>query len=218
MRIGLLAAFILVLAACSTPHHPASSSKPLDTPSMVAKAPEMTDEEFKNYIGGLAEQRLTAICGERQTLSSQFECVTDTVFRGFDTSGEAKRNCDANGSLDSLLRCAIIGSMGYQLAIDARLEQAENYNWQDPEAGLKDTLAALAKENVEACLQASLATIDTCVMDRVGKSFSLSDQQIASCTDTADSDKTLQCLIRIHLIQRFEAAIARMGNGDGQRA
>lgn len=48
MRIGLLAASILFLAACATPHHPASSSKPLDTPSMVAKVPDMTDEEFKN--------------------------------------------------------------------------------------------------------------------------------------------------------------------------
>lgn len=166
----------------------------------------------------MAEERLTATCGERQTLSSQFQCVSDAVFRGFDTSGEAKRNCDAKGSLDSLLRCAIIGSMGYQLATEAKLAPADNYNWQDPEAGLKDTLASLAKENVKACLQASLATIDTCVMERVGKSFSLSDQQIASCTDTTDSDKTLRCMIRIHLIQRFEAAIARMGNGDGQRA
>lgn len=185
---------------------------------MVERAPEMTDEEFKDYVGELTEDRLTAICGEHRTISSQLECVRDAAFRGFDPTGEAKRNCDAGLPMEGLLRCAVMGGLGYQLAIEARLDRAQDYNWQDPEAALKASFDSIARDAMKGCLEAPLAQIEACVFESIGSFLSLSEQQVSTCNDSTDSKKSLKCMLRVHLMQRFETAIDRMGSGDGQRA
>jgi hypothetical protein len=142
--------------------------------------------------------------------------VRDATLRGFDTTGEAKRNCDADAPLEPMLQCVVIGSLGYELATKA--EQAAGYNWADPEGAMEAAVQALATQTVSACMSVALSQIDGCVVQKVGQSFSLPEQVIAACTDDADSEKTLDCLMRAHVIQQFESAFQRMGPGPGQQA
>jgi hypothetical protein len=209
---------VFAIAACAGDNRTRLHSNTNYSGTAVARAPSMTDDEFKNYIGERAEQRLGEICGAHQTISRQFACVRDALFRGFDTTGEAKRNCESNAPIKKLMRCAIMGSLGYELATEAKLDQASNYNWTDPEAALKESLGTVAKQTLSSCMDVDLSAIDDCVINRVADSFSLSESQVGACTDEADTDMTLQCMIRVHLIQRFETAFQRMGPGAGQQA
>jgi hypothetical protein len=216
MRNFILMIAALALAACASE----TQSKPqgrLDNPATVAgRAPTMTEDELKNYISERAEERLLEICGEQRTISSQVTCVRDATLRGFDTSGEAKRNCDADAPLEAMLQCVVIGSMGYELATKAK--QASNYNWADPEGAMKAAVRALATQTVSACMSVALSQVDGCVVRKVGQSFAVPDQVVTACTDDADTGKSLDCLMRAHVIQQFESAFQRMGPGPGQQA
>jgi hypothetical protein len=184
---------------------------------MVERAPSLTDDEAKEYATELAEERVKAICRENRGLSSQMACVRDEIFRGFDTTGEARRNCDADAPIKELLRCAVLGSAGYEIALAARLPEAEDYNWQDPNAALRQTVRSLARAQVDSCMDGSISLMDQCFLDGIGAAFSLSQQQVATCTDETDQDKSINCLVRVYMVQLFESAVARMSPGEGVR-
>lgn len=209
---------ILAVAACAGQNQPRHQVVGENFGSAVVRAPFMTDDEFQDYISEHADKRLADICGIQRTLSGQFGCVRDALFRGFDTTGEARRNCDPNLPIERMMRCAIMGSVGYELAVGAKLEQASSYNWADPEAAFREALGIVAKQTVSGCLVVDLSKVDACVIQRVADSFSLTEDQVTVCTDVTNTDKTLQCMIRVHLIQRFETAFQRMGPGAGQQA
>jgi hypothetical protein len=209
---------ILAVVACAGQNQPRHQVTGDNLGSAVARAPFMTDDEFADYVSERADKRLADICGSQRTLSGQFACVRDALLRGFDTTGEARRNCDPDVPIERMMRCAIMGSVGYELAVDAKLEQASNYNWADPEAAFREALGIVARQTVSSCLVADLSKVDACVIQRVADSFSLSENQVTICTDVTNTDKTLQCMVRVHLIQRFEAAFQRMGPGAGQQA
>jgi hypothetical protein len=91
---------------------------------MAEKAASLTDDEAQEYAAELAKDRIVAICRESRGVAAQTTCVRDEIFRGFDTTGEAKRHCDADAPIGELRRCAIIGSFGYEIALAADLPLA----------------------------------------------------------------------------------------------
>ena len=170
----------------------------------------MTDDEVTDYAGNLAEERVKAICRDHRSYTAQLACVRDEVFRGFDTTGEAKRNCDRDAPMEDLLRCAIIGSAGYEIALAGRLPEADDYDWQDPNAAFSETLTSLSNAQVEACKDGSRSAREDCFVTGIGGTFSLTEQQIATCVDMDDLGESLHCIARVHLMQRVESAVARM--------
>ena len=213
MRTVFLLISVLLVAACASGNGSRSSS---GTPaSMLARAHTMTDDEVSHYIADLAAERLEALCQSHRSVTAQLECARDATFRGFDTTGEAIRHCDADAAFRDSLRCAVIGSLGYGLARAAEIP-ADDYNWTDPVAGLKETLSAVSRIHLQECVEGSISVADTCIVEKLGGTLALSTQQVATCTDKANLDNTVRCMLRIHLIQEFESAIARMGPGEGQ--
>ncbi len=218
MRMSLLGAIVVLLAACAGADQPRPPSGTGNFPSTAEKAASLTDDEAKEYATELAKERVVAICGESRGLAAQMTCARDEIFRGFDTTGEAQRHCDADAPIKDLLQCAVLGSFGYEIALAADLPQAADYNWQDPKAALKETVASLAKAQTDVCMESSLAEIEPCMVRGFGTAFSLTEQQVAACTDTSASGDSIDCLLRVFLVHRFESAVARMGPGEGQRA
>jgi hypothetical protein len=218
MRMGLLAAIVFLLGACAGADQSRPQSGAGNFPSMAEKAASLTDDEAKEYATELAKERVVAICSESRGLAAQMTCARDEIFRGFDTTGEAKRHCDGDAPVRELLQCAVLGSFGYEIALAADLPQATDYNWQDPKAALKETIASLANVQTDICMEGPLAQIDQCMLRGFGAAFSLTEQQVAACTDTSDSGDSIDCLVRVFMVQRFESAVARMGPGEGQRA
>lgn len=211
MRRVFLLIPLLLLAACAS----GAPSKSGTSESLVSRAPAMTDDEVADYVAELASERMEALCQAHQGVTAQLECAREVVFRGFDTTGEAKRHCDADASFRESLRCAILGSLGYGLARAAQIP-TDDYNWSDPSAALKDTVSAVSTTHLQECLQGSISAADSCIVERLGRTLSLSGQQVTTCTDKASLDNSVRCLLRIHLIQEFESAIARMGPGEVQ--
>lgn len=218
MRMSLLGAIIFLLAACAGADQSRPQSGAGKFPSMADKAASLTDDEAKEYATELAKERVVAICRENRGLAAQMTCARDEIFRGFDSTGEAKRHCDADAAIKELLQCAVLGSFGYEIALAADLPQAADYNWQDPKAALKETIASLADVQTDICMEGPLAQIEQCMLRGFGAAFLLTEQQVAACTDTSDSDDSIDCLVRVFMVQRFESAVARMGPGEGQRA
>jgi hypothetical protein len=213
MRMVLLLLSILLVAACASGNgSPSRSGTPA---SMLARAHTMTDDEVAHYIADLAAERLEALCRDHQSVTAQLECARDATFRGFDTTGEAKRHCDADAPFRESLRCAVMGSLGYGLARAAQIPTDE-YNWADPAAGLKETLSAVSKIHLQECLQGSISVADACIVQKLGGMLALSAQQVTTCTDKANLHNSARCMLRTHLIQEFESAIARMGPGESQ--
>jgi hypothetical protein len=208
----------LAVAACASGTQSKPPARIDDSASIAASVPTMTEEELKDYVSERAEERLLEVCGEERTISRQLTCVRDATLRGFDTTGEAQRNCDADAPLEPMLHCVIIGSLGYQLATEAKLEQASNYDWSDPEGAMKEAIESLATQTVSGCMAVPLSEVDGCVVQKIGRSFALSEQVVTACTDDADSAKSLDCLMRAHVIQQFESAFQRMGPGPGEQA
>lgn len=218
MRHWLAVLCILLLAACaggSPPGPKAASIRAHPGQSMVQRAPTLTDEEVVDYIAEAAEAKLKGICGARQTIRSQLACVREAVMQGFDTTGEARRHCDIEGSLDGVMECVMIGSLGYELALRANLEGSQDFNWRDTEGSLKGTVNELGSNVMRDCLKVDLDKVDGCVLDRIGTAFSLADGQVSACTDPADTDRSIDCLVRSFLLQSVEQALDRMGPGDG---
>lgn len=218
MRMSLLAAMILLLAACAGAEQSGPRSGAAILPSMADKAILLTDDEAKEYATELAKGRVVEICRENRGLAAQMTCARDEIFRGFDTTGEAKRHCDADVPIKELLQCAVLGSFGYEIALAANLPQAAGYNWLDPKAALKETIASLAKAQTDICMEGPLAQMEQCMLRGFGAAFSLTDRQVAACTDVSESDDSVDCLVRVFMVRRFESAVARMGPGAGQRA
>lgn len=183
--------------------------------SIADQAPSLTNDEARDYLAERTMRRINEICGQTANVPAQMMCVRDETFRGFDTTGEARRHCDMSVSLAELMRCAVIGSVGYELAVAAGLPDADAFNWQDPKAGLKHVVESLGRAQVEACGSRATTAFDQCILDGLATTFSLSDRQVATCTDTSDRRKSLGCLMRVYLIERFESGIARMGQDDG---
>jgi hypothetical protein len=213
MRTVLVLLSILLVAACASGSgSPSSSGAPA---SLVGRAHSMTDDEVSNYIADLAAERLEALCRQHRSVTAQLECARDAVFRGFDTTGEAKRHCDAEAAFRESLRCAVMGSLGYSLAQAAAIP-TDDFDWADPAAGLKATVAAVADVHLKECLQGSISAADACIVEKLGRTLALSGQQVTTCTDKTNLDNSVRCLLRTHLIQEFELAITRMGPGEVQ--
>ena len=217
MRNLIVLIAVLALAACAGGSQPKSQARLGNAADVAARAPTMSDDDLEDYISERAEQRLFDICGEHRTISSQMACVRDAILRGFDTTGEAERNCDADAPIEPMMHCVVIGSMGYELAIKANPGQAATYDWTDPEGAMEKTLGVLTEQTLSDCLNVALSKIDGCVMQKIGQSLALTDRVVTACTDDADSDKSLDCLVRAYVIQQFESAFQRMGPGPGQQ-
>ena len=78
---------------------------------------------------------------------------------------------------------------------------------------MKGAIESLATQTVSGCMGVALSKIDGCVVQKVGRSFALSEQVVTACTDDPDFAKSLDCLMRAHVIQQFESAFQRMGPG-----
>jgi hypothetical protein len=146
-------------------------------------------------------------------VTAQLECARDAIFRGFDKTGEAKRHCDADAAFKESLRCVVLGTLGYELARAAQIP-SDNYNWADPSAGLKEAASAISRIHLQECVQGAISAADACIVEKLGRTLTLSSQQVATCTDKTSLDNSMRCLLRTHLIQEFEMAVARMGSGE----
>jgi hypothetical protein len=213
MRTVFVLLSILLVAACASGN--GSPSKDGSPASLVARAPSMTDDEVADYVADLATERLEALCGQHRSVTAQLECARDAIFRGFDKTGEARRHCDADAAFKDTLRCVVMGSLGYELARAAQIP-ADDYNWADPSAGLKEAASALSRIHLQECVQGPISAADGCIVERLGRTLTLPDQQVTTCTDKASLNNSVRCLLRSHLIQEFESAVARMGPGEIQ--
>jgi len=213
MRHYLLLFGILVLAACAsnTPKGPA-----VTTQALLKRAPDMTEQEAIDYISDLAERKLNDVCRTRQTVRGQFDCVREAVLRGFDTTGEAERQCNFDKSFETALKCVIMGSLGYELARREELDIVKVFGWQDGEASLKTTIDQLGDKVVKECLEGGIAGIDTCLLARLGQTFSLPQSQVSACTDPANTEESINCLSRSFMLQHFGTSIEKMGAGEAQ--
>jgi hypothetical protein len=109
MRAVFVLLSILLVAACASGN--GSPSKSGTPSSMVARAPTMTDDEAATYIADLATERMEAVCGEGHGITTQLECARDALFRGFDTTGEAKRHCEPDAAFRDIMRCMDTASL-----------------------------------------------------------------------------------------------------------
>lgn len=217
MRHFLAALGVLLLAACAGTGS-ATKTQSLSFQSKVGEAPTMSDEEIKRYLTDLTGDQLKVVCRDRQTIRSQIECTREAIFRGFDTTGEARRNCKPDAPISELLGCVVIGSLVYDLVTKVELKEPDDFNWNSTDSAFKDMARSVGRTMIGKCLEGGLATVDTCYIESVGDLFSLTDAQIASCADESDSKASADCMLRIFFVQRFEQAIKRMGTGVGQSA
>ncbi len=213
MRRYLFLFGILVLAACASnaPKGPA-----VTTEALLERAPDMTEQEAIDYISDLAERKLNDICRTRQTVRGQFDCVREAVLRGFDATGEAERNCNFDKSFETALRCVIMGALGYELARREDLDIVKDFGWQDGEASLKTTIDQLGNKVIKDCLEGGIPGIDTCLLSRLGETFSLPQSQVSACTNPANTEESIDCLSRSFMLHHFTTSIAKMGAGEVQ--
>lgn len=211
MRTVLILLSILLVAACaSASGSPSKSGAPT---SMVGHAHSMTDDEVADYVADLATDRLETLCAQHRSVTPQLECARDAIFRGFDKTGEAKRHCNADAAFKESVRCVVMGSLGYELARAAQIP-SDDYNWADPSAGLKEAALALSRIHLRECVQGPISAADGCIVEKLGRTLTLSSQQVTICTDKTSLENSVSCVLRTHLIQEFETAVARMGSGE----
>jgi hypothetical protein len=213
MRTVFVLLSILPVAACASGN--GSPSGPGTPSSMSARAHTMTDGEVADYVADLATERLETLCGQHRSVTAQLECARDALFRGFDKTGEAKRHCDADAAFKESLRCVVMGSLGYELARAAQIP-SDDYNWADPSAGLKEAALALSRIHLQECVQGAISAADACIVEKLGRTLTLSDQQVTACTDKTSLDNSVRCVLRTRLVQEFESAVARMGPDEIQ--
>lgn len=211
MRTVLVLLSILLVAACASGSgSPSKSGAPT---SMAGRAHSMTDDEVVDYVADLATERLETLCGQHRSVTAQLECARDAIFRGFDKTGEAKRHCNADAAFKESLRCVVMGSLGYELARAAQIP-SDDYNWADPSAGLKEAALALSRIHRQECVQGAISAADACIVEKLGRTLTLSSQQVTTCTDKTSLKNSVGCVLRTHLILEFEMAVARMGSGE----
>ena len=75
------------------------------------------------HLTDLTGDQLQVVCRDRQTIRSQIECTREAIFRGFDTTGEARRNCKPDAPISELLGCVVIGSLVYDLVTKVELKE-----------------------------------------------------------------------------------------------
>ena len=213
MNVRILGtALLLFPSACAADQR---ARPPAAHDSMLERAPAMSDDEVVDYIADLAFERLREVCGDRAMMSSDMTCVRDALLRGFDTTGEAKRHCRSDDTFGTVMRCVVMGSIGYDFARAAQIP-VEDYNWDDPKAELKETVSTASRSHLQECLQSSIPEVDSCMAGKLGGTLSLSDRQVSACKDSTSLEKTVHCLSRTFLVRTFESAIGRMApNGVG---
>ena len=211
MRTVFVLLSILLVAACASGS--GAFSKPGAPSSVAGRAHSMTDEEVADYVADLATERLETLCGQHRSVTAQLECARDAIFRGFDKTGEAKRHCNPDAAFKDSLRCVVMGSLGYELARAAQIP-SDAYNWADPSAGLKEAASAITRIHLQECVQGAISAADACIVEKLGRTLALSSQQVTTCTDKTSLDNSVRCLLRTHLIQEFETAVARMEPGE----
>lgn len=215
-REVLAAGAVLLLAACAGASHPRGPIP--DFASRLDQAPNMSDDEVTDYITDLADERLTAICGDRQTLRTQRECIREAVYRGFDTTGLAREKCDSQTKLNLHFRCVVVGTLIQEMAARAKIDVADDLDWNASKEEFKEIARSAGDAIMSPCDDATLATLDRCLVERVGVLLALSEEQVTICTDETDTVQTKECLLHMFMIQHFETAIRRMGSGVGQGA
>jgi hypothetical protein len=215
MRQCLAVLVILFLAACASAGPNRTGS--ISFQSKVAEAPDMSEDEVKDYVTDLTVDQLENVCRERQTIRSQVECTREAVFRGFDTTGEARKNCKSDAPISELIRCVVLGSLIYDLVTKADPEDAD-FDWNGSNSMFQEMARSMGSKMADKCLEGGLAMVDKCYIESVGKMFALTDLQVASCADDNSSRAAADCMLRVFFVQRFEQAIKRMGVGVGQGA
>lgn len=218
MRIRLLATIVLacVVAACAGSKPARSPGAALSHQSMLARAPILSDDETIDYLSDAAVARFEEICGSRRGMADQLACLRESLLRGFDSTGEAARNCDASADIEPTLRCIITGTIGYELARRENLDAANDYNWDDGRVGLRSTVRQLRAKVVSDCATSGGADINACVLSRTGQAFALADSQVTLCSRADNMEFSIGCLLRSFMLQSIGGSIARMAVDDGQ--
>jgi len=207
MRTVVVLLSILLITACANGSgSPSKSGSPV---SMVGRAHAMTDDEVAKYVADVSVDRLKALCAAYRSKTAQLGCARDAMLRGFDTTGEAKRHCDADLALKETVHCVLMGTLGYEIARAADIA-ADDYNWSDPSAGLKEAASTLARKHFQECGPVA----DACILEKLGRTLNISQPQVAICTDKTDLKNSVGCLLRVHLVDVVESAIVRMGQGE----
>ncbi len=216
----LLAAALLLLSACATAGHGGgrTTARVPDFQSKVDQAPDWSDDQIIDYLSDLAETQLQDTCGGTQALRTQLDCVREAIYAGFDTTGEARGNCDDERQEEEFARCVIIGSMLYEAVAKAKPEAIADFDWKAPDAKQKTLARSLGKSVVDACLEGDLSILDRCFRDGVAEMFALTPSEAALCSGIAKSDDAVDCLLRVYTVQHFETAIRRMAAGTGKSA
>lgn len=217
MRHFLAAVGVLLLAAC-TGAGPTAKVQSVSFQSKVGAAPKMSHDEVKNYVTDLTADQLQVVCGDRQTIRSQIECAREAIFRGFDTTGEARRNCNPDMPAGDFMGCVVIGSLVYDLVSKVDPEATADFDWNSSDYVFKDMTRSAGRTIIDRCLEGGLATVDKCYIDSVANLFSLTDAQVTACADESNSKASAECMLRIFFVERFEQAIKRMATGVGQSA
>jgi hypothetical protein len=207
MRAVVVLLSVLLMAACASGS--GAPSKYTGTRSMAGRAHAMSDDEVARYVADLSLDRLQALCGAHRSMTAQRGCARDAMLRGFDTTGEAKRHCDPNLDLKETVHCVLMGTLGYEIALAAGMT-ADDYNWSDSSAGLKEAGSKLARKHFQECGPRANA----CILEKLSRTLNVSQQQVAICTDETELKESVGCVLRVHLVDVVESAVARMGQGE----
>jgi hypothetical protein len=217
-RIVVVAVLAGLLAACATSGAGSAPRKTGGFESKVEQAPDWDDDQLVDYISELAEDQLMQACGEMRTMRTQIACARTAIYQGFDTTGQAKVECDDIRAIEEFVRCVVLGSMMHDVLSRAAPEKLAEFDWQSSEAKLEDTGEELGHALAEKCLEGDLADIDGCFLDRIAQMFSLTPAQSDLCADFARTDDAADCMLRVFFIDHFETALRRMGQGSGRSA
>lgn len=185
--------------------------------SLLAQAPTLSNEETFDFLKDAAVRRLTVICQAGKTTMTQMACVRESLLRGFDSTGEAAKNCGADITSPATILCIISGAIGYEVALEADLDAARNYGWNDGRGGLRTALQQLRDKILGSCTGSKTSRFEACVLTGVASAFSLPETQLAICTQPNDRTQTLDCLLRSFLIQRIGGAIEKMSVEDDEQ-
>lgn len=185
--------------------------------SLLAQAPMLSDEETLEFLKDAAVRKLTVLCQSRRTTMTQMACVRESLLQGFDSTGEAAKNCGADVTAPETLRCIISGAIGYEIALQAHLDAARNYDWNDGRGGLRTASRQLRDKVVEGCTGSSPSDFDACVLSGVADAFALPESQLAICMQPDDRMKSFGCLLRSFMIQRIGGAIEKMKIEDDEQ-
>ncbi len=219
MRAWIIACVVLAYGAAGCAGDKATGPQPVAVApnSLLAQAPTLSNEETVEFLNDAAVRKLAAICQAHRTTMIQMACVRESLLRGFDSTGEAAKNCGADITAPATVRCIISGTIGYEVALQADLDAARDYDWNDGRGGLRTAARQLSDKVLGDCRGSTTADLDACVLSGVANAFSLPESQVAVCTRPNDRAQSFDCLLRSFMIQRIGGAIEKMSVEDDEQ-